>query len=184
MLTTSARRSPLYDKCVAPILAQRQKEFHDRIMALRNPPPPVQVEDAENPTTEEVKYMSVTDLRTMLIQDRIYSYDLVAPRFGVLRASRKAVADYFGISEEDLIGQARSNNLVAPRQLCFYLIYMHEERSLPEIGRLFEGRDHTTILHGIRRVHVKFHGCDYKFRQAFDYIRGNIYARDEYYWAA
>jgi chromosomal replication initiator protein len=65
---------------------------------------------------------------------------------------QKAVCDHFQISETDLLSQRRAREVARPRQVAFYLCRNLTLRSLPEIGRMFAGRDHTTVIHGIRTV--------------------------------
>jgi chromosomal replication initiator protein len=52
----------------------------------------------------------------------------------------------------DLIGPKRLRTIARPRQIAMYLAKQLTPRSLPEIGRRFGGRDHTTIMHGVRRI--------------------------------
>jgi chromosomal replication initiator protein len=62
------------------------------------------------------------------------------------------VAHYFGLSEEELIGRSRVRAVSLPRQLAMYLIREETGASLPQIGQLLGGRDHTTILHGCEKI--------------------------------
>ena len=52
----------------------------------------------------------------------------------------------------DLIGPKRVRSYARPRQVAMYLAKSLTARSLPEIGRRFGGRDHTTVIHGVRRI--------------------------------
>lgn len=61
------------------------------------------------------------------------------------------VASYYGIMRASLLSGQRNADYVRPRQVAFYLSKILTGRSLPEIGRQF-GRDHTTVLHGIRKI--------------------------------
>jgi len=79
----------------------------------------------------------------------------------VLRASerkitveeiQRQVADYYNIRMSDIIGPKRLRTYARPRQVAMYLSKQLTSRSLPEIGRRFGGRDHTTIMHGVRRI--------------------------------
>jgi len=63
-----------------------------------------------------------------------------------------ACAQHFGISRRDIIASRRTRDVVFPRQVAMYLAKMLTPRSLPEIGRHFGNRDHTTILYGVRKV--------------------------------
>ena len=64
----------------------------------------------------------------------------------------KKTCDYYKVRPADLISPNRARNIVRPRQMAMYLCKKYTTRSLPEIGRKFGGRDHTTILHGVRKI--------------------------------
>jgi hypothetical protein len=64
---------------------------------------------------------------------------------------RRAVTLFFDVTNDDLDRRTRCVRMARIRQIAFYLCRTHTRRSLPEIGRAFD-RDHTTILHGVRRV--------------------------------
>lgn len=63
-----------------------------------------------------------------------------------------AVADYFGLTVEDLAGSSRSRILVTARQIAMYLCRELTDLSLPKIGQHFGGRDHTTVMHADRKI--------------------------------
>jgi len=65
---------------------------------------------------------------------------------------QKTVADYFKIRVADLLSKRRSRSIARPRQFAMALSKELTNHSLPEIGDAFGGRDHTTVLHGCRRV--------------------------------
>ncbi len=65
---------------------------------------------------------------------------------------QKRVADYFGIKVSDIQSSRRTQNITRPRQVAMYLAKLLTSRSLPEIGRKFGGRDHTTVIHAVRKV--------------------------------
>ncbi len=62
------------------------------------------------------------------------------------------VAESFGVSRAELVGTARAATPLRARQVAIYLTREKTDLSLPQIGRLFGGRDHTTVLNSIRRV--------------------------------
>lgn len=68
-----------------------------------------------------------------------------------IRFITECVAEVFEVSVEDLRGPARHRSICVPRHFCFGLLRKHTDKSYPEIGRFFGGRDHTTVLHGERR---------------------------------
>lgn len=65
---------------------------------------------------------------------------------------QRKVAEHYNVRLSDLIGPKRVRTLARPRQIAMYLSKQLTSRSLPEIGRRFGGRDHTTIMHGIRKI--------------------------------
>lgn len=79
----------------------------------------------------------------------------------VLRASerkitveeiQRKVSEYYNIRLSDIIGPKRLRSYARPRQVAMYLCKQLTSRSLPEIGRRFGGRDHTTVMHGVKRI--------------------------------
>ena len=65
---------------------------------------------------------------------------------------QKTVAEYFKIRVADLLSKSRSRSVARPRQVAMALAKELTNHSLPEIGDAFGGRDHTTVLHGCRRI--------------------------------
>jgi chromosomal replication initiator protein len=65
---------------------------------------------------------------------------------------QRKVAEHYNIRLSDMIGPKRLRNIARPRQVAMYLAKQLTSRSLPEIGRRFGGRDHTTIMHGVRKI--------------------------------
>jgi len=65
---------------------------------------------------------------------------------------QRKVAEHYNIRLSDMIGPKRLRNIARPRQVAMYLSKQLTHRSLPEIGRRFGGRDHTTIMHGVRKI--------------------------------
>jgi len=64
----------------------------------------------------------------------------------------ETVAKFYNISIADMVSPSRNKELVQPRQIAMYLIRQETDASLPEIGGLLGGRDHTTIIHGVERI--------------------------------
>ena len=64
-----------------------------------------------------------------------------------------AVASYFDVSVDDLCGTSRTHLLVTARQMAMYLCRELTDLSLPKIGQAFGGRDHTTVMHAVRKIH-------------------------------
>ena len=65
---------------------------------------------------------------------------------------QKAVAEHFQLKQADLISERRARVVARPRQVAMWLAKQITTRSLPDIGRRFGGRDHTTVLHAVRRI--------------------------------
>lgn len=90
----------------------------------------------------------------------------VAPAAGLFATPRKApqpvriidiietVADSEGLTPADILGPSREKPHVRARQRGMYLARQATDRSLPELGRRFGGRDHTTVLHALRKISV------------------------------
>ena len=65
---------------------------------------------------------------------------------------QKTVADYYKIKVADMYSKKRPASIARPRQIAMYLAKDMTQKSLPEIGELFGGRDHTTVLHAVRKI--------------------------------
>lgn len=65
---------------------------------------------------------------------------------------QKTVADFYKIKVADMYSKRRPANIAVPRQVAMYLAKELTHKSLPEIGDLFGGRDHTTVLHAVRKI--------------------------------
>jgi chromosomal replication initiator protein len=64
----------------------------------------------------------------------------------------RIVSRHYGVSKNDILSERRHRSVVWPRQIGMYLAKQMTARSLPEIGRRFGNRDHTTVLHAIRKI--------------------------------
>ena len=65
---------------------------------------------------------------------------------------QRAVCRHYKVNRIDLLSHRRTKDLTIPRHIAMYLAKKMTMRSLPEIGRLFGGRDHTTVLHSVRKI--------------------------------
>jgi chromosomal replication initiator protein len=74
------------------------------------------------------------------------------PRRVKIEDIQRVVARQYNVSRADLLSSRRTANVVRPRQVAMYLAKTLTLRSLPEIGRRFGGRDHTTVLHAVRKI--------------------------------
>jgi chromosomal replication initiator protein len=65
---------------------------------------------------------------------------------------QQVVAEYYGISVEEMRSKRRDKHIVFPRQVAMFLIREEIAMSLPAIGQVFGGRDHTTVLHSYEKI--------------------------------
>ena len=65
---------------------------------------------------------------------------------------QRKVAEYFNIKFSDMVSIRRSRVIARPRQVAMYLSKTCTTKSLPEIGKLFGGRDHTTVIHAVKKI--------------------------------
>jgi chromosomal replication initiator protein len=86
---------------------------------------------------------------------------------------QRAVARHFSLSRGDLLAARRTANVVRPRQIAMYLAKTLTLRSLPEIGRRFGGRDHTTVLHAVRKIEFLI-GTDTTLAAEIDLLKGQL----------
>ncbi|WP_274423802.1 chromosomal replication initiator protein DnaA [Chelativorans sp. YIM 93263] len=74
------------------------------------------------------------------------------PRRVRIEDIQRVVARHYNVSKTELLSNRRTRTIVKPRQVAMYLAKVMTPRSLPEIGRRFGGRDHTTVLHAVRKI--------------------------------
>ncbi|NHM16405.1 chromosomal replication initiator protein DnaA [Eggerthellaceae bacterium zg-887] len=86
---------------------------------------------------------------------------------------QKQVEGYYRISHADIIGKKRSRDIVLPRQVAIYLIREMTDLSLQDIGRLFGGRDHTTVMNSIEATTKRLHE-NTQFREDLDTLKGLV----------
>jgi chromosomal replication initiator protein len=93
------------------------------------------------PVTMEMAELAVRDLVRPQEPKRVKIEDI-----------QRTVARHYNVSRSDMLSSRRTANVVRPRQIAMYLAKTLTLRSLPEIGRRFGGRDHTTVLHAVRKI--------------------------------
>jgi chromosomal replication initiator protein len=74
------------------------------------------------------------------------------PRRVRIEDIQRVVAKHYNVSRQELVSNRRTRVIVKPRQIAMYLAKTLTPRSFPEIGRRFGGRDHTTVLHAVRKI--------------------------------
>jgi chromosomal replication initiator protein len=90
------------------------------------------------------------------------------------------VAHHFGLEASQLKGRSRKRDVARPRQIAMYLIREETDASLPEIGEMLDGRDHSTILYGCERV-AELLEEDVSFRREVNALRQQLYERARAY---
>lgn len=89
------------------------------------------------------------DMAERAVRDLVRESD---PKRVKIEDIQRVVARRYNVSRSDLLSSRRTANVVRPRQIAMYLAKLLTLRSLPEIGRRFGGRDHTTVLHAVRKI--------------------------------
>lgn len=87
-----------------------------------------------------------------LVQDCLADVLKASDRKVTVEEIQRKVSEHYNIRLSDLIGPKRVRTYARPRQIAMYLAKSMTSRSLPEIGRRFGGRDHTTVMHGVKRI--------------------------------
>jgi chromosomal replication initiator protein len=87
-----------------------------------------------------------------LVQDSLADILRASDRKVSIDEIQRKVAEHYNVKLAELVGPKRHRTIARPRQVAMYLCKVLTTRSLPEIGRRFGGRDHTTILHGVKKV--------------------------------
>ncbi|WP_421707869.1 chromosomal replication initiator protein DnaA [Algihabitans sp.] len=83
---------------------------------------------------------------------------------------QRKVAEHFNIRITDMHSARRARSVARPRQIAMYLAKQLTSRSLPEIGRKFGGRDHTTVMHAVKKVE-ELKGTDHRFAEDVELLR-------------
>jgi chromosomal replication initiator protein len=111
------------------------------------------------PVTMEMAELAVRDLIRPHEPKRVKIEDI-----------QRTVARHYNVSRADMLSSRRTANVVRPRQVAMYLAKLLTLRSLPEIGRRFGGRDHTTVLHAVRKIE-NLSGIDQALADELDLLK-------------
>ncbi|MDF1627610.1 MAG: chromosomal replication initiator protein DnaA [Parvibaculaceae bacterium] len=112
------------------------------------------VRELEGALTRVVAYASLVgrpisvEMAMEVLRDLLRSHE---PKITIEDIQRR-VAQYYNIRLADMLSPRRARTVARPRQIAMYLSKQLTTRSLPEIGRKFGGRDHTTVIHAVRRI--------------------------------
>jgi chromosomal replication initiator protein len=104
-----------------------------------------------------------------VLQDLLRSHD----RRITIDEIQRRVAEHYNIRLTDMHSARRARNVARPRQVAMYLAKQLTSRSLPEIGRKFGGRDHTTVMHAVRKIEEMI-GEDASFAQDVEVLRRTL----------
>lgn len=97
----------------------------------------------------DISHQAVTiDLVRDLLQDMLRG----ASRRTTMREIQTVTADHYGLKRSDLLSRRRVQKIVRPRQVAMYICKLITTKSLPEIARAFDGRDHTTVMYAVRKI--------------------------------
>jgi chromosomal replication initiator protein len=111
--------------------------------------------DLEGAVNRLVAHAQLTATPITLALAEVAVRDLVRnrePKRVKIEDIQKRVATHYNVSRADLLSSRRTAAVVMPRQIAMFLSKSLTLRSLPEIGRRFGGRDHTTVLHAVRKI--------------------------------
>ena len=86
---------------------------------------------------------------------------------------QQVVARQYNVSRADLLSSRRTTNIVRPRHVAMFLAKILTLRSLPEIGRHFGGRDHTTVLHAVRKIDAVI-GNDTALAEEIEFLKRQL----------
>lgn len=111
-----------------------------------------ELEGALHKVLAYVRFHGSNELTVELCREALK--DLLSVSTGLITVEniQKTVADFYKIKVADMYSKRRPANIAMPRQVAMYLAKELTHKSLPEIGDLFGGRDHTTVLHAVRKV--------------------------------
>jgi chromosomal replication initiator protein len=95
---------------------------------------------------------SLKDINIQLAREALKDLLSIQNRQIGVENIQKTVADFYKIKVADMYSKKRPASIARPRQIAMYLAKEMTQKSLPEIGELFGGRDHTTVLHAVRKI--------------------------------
>ncbi len=143
----SASRREAGDRCLLRPLARGDRSPGERLTESGR-----ELEGAVNRlylTWQHMRAPVTLDIAETVVRDLFQG---VEPRRIKIEDILRIISRHFGVSKGDLLSQRRHRSVVWPRQIGMYLAKQLTHRSLPEIGRRFGNRDHTTVLHAIRKI--------------------------------
>jgi len=112
------------------------------------------IRELEGALVRLVAYGSLTgsEITLPMAQETLRDILIADERAITIEMIQKTIADYFGMRVQDLKSKNNSKNVAVPRQVCMYLCKKLTPVSLPQIGREFGNKHHTTVLHSIHKI--------------------------------
>lgn len=111
---------------------------------------------AESPEVNEIIESLLGHLENLVTEQPLLEFEVA---FRMKRKTtpttddiQKVVCTHYGISKVDMVSERKTREVILPRQIAIYLAKAMTGRSLPEVGRRFGGRDHTTVLHAVKKI--------------------------------
>jgi chromosomal replication initiator protein len=129
--------------------------------------------DLDGAVNRLVAHVSLTGLPLLVETAEAAIRDLIRtrePKRVKIEDIQKLVASHYNVTKADIVSARRTANVVRPRQIAMYLAKTLTPRSLPEIGRRFGGRDHTTVLHAVRKIEA-LAGTDGRLSEEIDLLK-------------
>jgi hypothetical protein len=111
---------------------------------------PAPAEEVSEPSWSDM--LKIIEARLSRLEDPIPLMEDASSPAITIREIQRAVAKHYNITISDILSVRRTNDVVLPRQIAAYLAKVLTTRSYPEIGRRMGGRDHSTILHAVRKI--------------------------------
>ncbi len=120
------------------------------------------IRELEGALIRVVAYSTLEDKAVSLETAQMVLKDMVRSSIKIISIEmiQKTVAGFFQIPLADLRSKRRNKNIVFPRQIAMFLSRKLTNMSLPEIGKAFEGRDHTTVLHSYKKIEKEMSSCE------------------------
>ena len=122
-----------------------------------------------------ISFSRIYNKSPSISESKIILKDLInySENYVTIENIKKTVCDYFKINVSEMLSQRRSRYLVRPRQIAMYLTKNLTSKSLPDIGREFSGRDHTTVIHSVKTID-KLKGRDEEISKAIEKLKNKI----------
>jgi len=122
-----------------------------------------------------ISFSGIYNKSPSISESKIILKDLInySENYVTIENIKKTVCDYFKINVREMLSQRRSRYLVRPRQIAMYLTKNLTSKSLPDIGREFSGRDHTTVIHSVKTID-KLKARDEEISKAIEKLKNKI----------